>query len=46
VNEAGQRARHASGPIRMRATVTDAFGLPGSSTGGPADGTGQFLVDG
>lgn len=45
VNEAGQRARHASGPIRMRATVTDGSGL-GSSSGGPADGTSQFLVDG
>jgi hypothetical protein len=45
VNEAGQRARHASGPMRMRAIVTDGFGL-GSSNGGPADGTSQFLVDG
>ena len=45
VNEAGQRARHASGPVRMRATVTDGFGL-GSSVGCPADGTNQFLVDG
>lgn len=26
VNEAGQRARHASGPMRMRATVTDGSG--------------------
>jgi hypothetical protein len=45
VNEAGRRARHASGPIRMRATVTDGSGL-GTSTGGPADGATQFLVDG
>lgn len=44
VNGAGARARHAGGPIRMRAAVTDGFGL-GTSTGGPADGN-QFLVDG
>jgi len=45
VNQAGQRARHAAGPIRMRATVTDGSGL-GTSTGGPTDGNTQFLVDG
>lgn len=45
VNEAGQRARHASGPLRMRATVTDGSGL-GASNGAPTDGATQFLVDG
>jgi hypothetical protein len=45
VNEAGWRTRHASGPLRMRATVTDGFGM-GTSTGGPADSNTQFLVDG
>ena len=45
VNEAGLRTRHGAGPIRMRATVTDGSGL-GTSTGAPADGATQFLVDG
>lgn len=45
VNVAGSRARQASGPIRMRATVTDGAGL-GTSSGGPAGGATQFLVDG
>ena len=45
VNDAGYRARHAGGPIRMRAMVTDSSGL-GSSSGGPEDGTGPYLVDG
>jgi hypothetical protein len=45
VNDAGMRARRASGPIRMRAAVTDGAGL-GSTSGGPGSGTAQFLVDG
>lgn len=45
VNEAGKRARHGSGPIRMRASVTDGFGV-GSSAAGSGDGATQFLVDG
>jgi len=45
VNDAGSRARHAGGPIRMRATVTDSSGL-GSDNGGRAEDTSQFLVDG
>ena len=44
-NEAGRRARHGSGPMRMRASVTDGSGL-GTSTGGPGDVSTQFLVDG
>jgi hypothetical protein len=44
-NEAGRRARHGSGPIRMRASVTDRSGL-GCGAAGPADGGAQFLVDG
>jgi len=45
VNEAGRRARHASGSMRMRALVTDGSGL-GNGVGGPGDGSTQFLVDG
>ena len=45
VKAAGLRMAIASGPIRMRATVTDGSGL-GTSSGGPADGATQFLVDG
>jgi hypothetical protein len=45
VNEAGQRARYATGPLRMRATVTDRFGI-GSGAAGPGGGSTQFLVDG
>ena len=45
VNEAGKRTRYASGPLRMRATVTDSFGV-GGGAGGPVDSATQFLVDG
>lgn len=45
VNEAGQRARHAGGAMRMRSPITDGFGL-GTRSGGPAEGGAQFLVDG
>lgn len=45
VNDAGQRARHGRGPMRMHAVVTDGSGL-GTSSGGPADVSTQFLVDG
>jgi hypothetical protein len=45
VNATGLRARQASGPIRMRAIVTDGSGL-GAGGGGPIDGATQFLVDG
>jgi len=45
VNDAGYRTRHAGGPIRMRAMVTDGSGL-GSGSGGSADGSDLYLVDG
>ena len=44
VNAAGRRARHAGGPIRMRAGVTDGSSL--GSVANPGDGNSLFLVDG